>query len=259
MLVYLACLAGCSLLRPQWMELVEESGLESRWIQTSKFRHRVFVNLQPGSHLRIYVEGDGSPWLHRNRIATDPTPANPVLLRLMHRADHAAAYLGRPCYFGSATDPNCSSRWWTFDRYGKTVIESMCDAANALIDELQAKTVQLIGYSGGGALVVGMTTCTNHVIAITTIAGNLVPSDWVKHHGYTELRDLTLVEAVPQGVSHVAEIHWQCKTDEVIPVDTTAEYFLARPSADRRIIKHCSHSTGWERVWPELVVLEMSE
>lgn len=254
-ILLLAAAAGCALLRPQWMQLAADAGLEPRWVKTDTFRHLVLSNHDAGSHLRIYVEGDGSPWINRNRIAADPTPVNPVLLRLMHRADHAAAYLGRPCYFGSAGDSSCGARWWTFDRYSQPVIESMCEAANKLIEERDAATVQLVGYSGGGTIVIGMTTCTHRLVAITTIAGNLLPTAWVRYHGYTELRDLALVESGTSTRVNVPETHWQCASDQVIPIAITEDYFIARPDLDRRIINDCTHSTGWQQVWPELVQL----
>lgn len=239
------------------MELAANSNLESRWVQTSHFRHFVLFNQFDAPHLRIYVEGDGSPWIRRNRVTVDPTPTNPVLLQLMYRADHAAIYLGRPCYFGSATDSSCDARWWTFDRYSQPVVESMCDAANELIEELSPDSVQLIGYSGGAALVIGMTTCTHRLAAITTIAGNLTPAAWAQYHGYTPLGDLTLVESATEGPASVSEMHWQCESDRVIPVAITANYFAARPSAHRSVIRECSHSTGWDSVWPELVHLDL--
>lgn len=245
-------MSGCGLLRPEWMELAAKSGLELRWVQTAHFRHFALSNQFDGSHLRIYVEGDGSPWIRGNHVSVDPTPTNPVLLRLMHRANHAAVYLGRPCYFGSASDSSCDARWWTFDRYSRPVIESMCDAANTLIDERNAETVQLIGYSGGGALVIGMTTCTNRLVAITTIAGNLTPAAWTQYHGYTQLRDLDLIDFATQEPTSVKEMHWQCESDRVIPVSITANYFVARPNANRRIMTECSHSSGWERVLAQL-------
>lgn len=249
----IACLTGCALLSPEWMRLAEESNLESRWIKTAYFRHLVLSNARDGAHLRIYIEGDGSPWARRSRVAVDPTPTNPVLLRLMHLADHAAVYLGRPCYFGSATDSNCDSSWWTFNRYSRQVIESMCAVANALIEERKADTVQLVGYSGGAALVIGMTTCTDRLAAITTIAGNLTPAAWTQYHGYTPLDDLTLVNFATQAPATVSEMHWQCESDQEIPTVITANYFAARPKAARTIVKECGHSSGWDHFWPRLV------
>ena len=151
------------------------------------------------------------------RVSVDPTPSNPLLLRLMRDATHRAVYLGRPCYFCSATDKECDQRWWTFDRYSRVVVDSMCAAANQVYRQLGAETVQLIGYSGGGAIVVGMSACTDHLVSFSTIAGNLDPMAWSAYHGYTPLNDLSPL--TPAAIRHIEvnEIHWQCRDDLNVP------------------------------------------
>ncbi|CAL1241117.1 protein of unknown function [Candidatus Methylocalor cossyra] len=44
------------------------------------------------STLHVYLEGDGRPWQTRWHIAEDPTPREPVMLRLMARDHQAALY-----------------------------------------------------------------------------------------------------------------------------------------------------------------------
>lgn len=257
MLVAACCLLQMSacVLRPAWQKLAIEGDLESRRIDGGRFRHLVLWNGEQGSHLRIYVEGDGGPWIRETRVAVDPTPANPVLLRLMHDATHPAVYLGRPCYFGSATDQACDQRWWTFDRYGRVVADSMCTAANQLSRQLGAETVQLIGYSGGGAIVIGMSACTDHLVALSTIAGNLDPEAWADYHGYSPLSDLSPL--MPAAIRHgeVSEVHWQCHDDLNVPPSITDDYFAARQRAVRHIVKSCSHATGWKRYWSQIIDL----
>ena len=106
-------LAACSI-NPAWRSLATEGQLASSEIDTGIFRHRVLANDMAreiaAEHLFVYVEGDGTPWIREHRLSIDPTPVNPVLLRLMLPASHAAIYLGRPCYFGLATSPGCNSR-----------------------------------------------------------------------------------------------------------------------------------------------------
>jgi hypothetical protein len=208
------------------------------------------MNDVPGSHLRIYVDGDGSPWIYGSRISVDPTPSNPLLLKLMHDAEHPAAYLGRPCYFGSATSPGCSSRWWTFDRYSAPVVDSMCAAANAVAKARAADTVQLIGYSGGGAIVAAMIGCTDRLVSVVTVAANLDPARWASHHHYTPLNDVSLPATGPPGIP---ETHWQCRADTNVPPSVTDTYFAARPQARRIIVDECSHLTGWEEYWPGII------
>ncbi len=254
-LVAAICLLEMSacVLRPAWQQLAIEGNLESRRIDAGRFRHLVLWNGEQGPHLRIYVEGDGRPWIYQRRVAVDPTPSNPVLLRLMHDATHPAAYLGRPCYFGSATDRECEQRWWTFDRYGRVVVDSMCAAANQVSRQLGAETVQLIGYSGGGAIVIGMSACTDHLVAFSTIAGNLDPQAWAEHHGYSPLSDLSPLTSTAIRHGALNEVHWQCRDDLNVPPSITDDYFVARARAVRHIVKSCSHSIGWQRYWSQII------
>lgn len=248
---WLAVLQAC-VLRPAWQKLAIEGQLESRWLDGTRFRHRVLANNLRGKHLRIYVEGDGGPWLRESRVSVDPTPVNPVLLRLMHTVTHPAVYLGRPCYFGAATDQACGPALWTFDRYGRAVVDSMCEAANRLSRESDAESVELVGYSGGGAIVIGMASCTERLQAITTIAGNLDPDAWTRHHGYSALHDLSPFKAALRRPDPRAETHWQCRDDTNVPPSITDGYFAARPGAVRRIVDACSHAAGWEQYWPQI-------
>lgn len=245
-------ISSCAL-RPVWQRLAVEGNLESRWLDAGQFRHLVLWNNEPGSHLRIYVEGDGTPWIRGTRVSVDPTPSNPVLLRLMYDASHPAVYLGRPCYFGSATDHGCNERWWTFDRYSSVVVDSMCAAANQVSGQIGAESVQLIGYSGGGAIVVRMSECTDRLYSISTIAGNLDPIVWAEYHRHFPLVDLAPIEPASSRHSDTIESHWQCRDDQNIPPSITDDYFTARASANRHIVDSCSHSTGWHRYWLQII------
>jgi hypothetical protein len=246
-------LAGC-VLQPAWQQIAREQDLESWRVDSERFRHVVLEKVATGEHLRIFVEGDGTPWTRQNRMAVDPTPTNPVLLRMLAISPGPAVYLGRPCYFGLATDKGCRPGLWTSDRYGQEVVDSMCSAANTISRARGATSVQLVGYSGGGAIVVGMRSCTERLVAITTVAANLTPERWTELHGYLPLDDLTPL-APGAAVAHsVSEVHWQCQDDLNVPPAITDEYFASNTHAVRRIIRDCTHAKGWERVWQKVLM-----
>lgn len=245
-------MSGC-VLRPAWQQLAVEGKLESHWLDAGRFRHLILQNNAAGTQLRIYVEGDGRPWIRETRVSVDPTPSNPVLLGLMHEVTHPAVYLGRPCYFGSATDRGCDERWWTFDRYSEIVVDSMCIAANQISRQLGAETVQLIGYSGGGAIVVRMSECTDNLVGISTIAGNLDPDAWAEHHRYSPLASISPFVSASHRHSGIVESHWQCRNDRIVPPRITDGYFAARTSATRYVVDSCTHSTGWQLYWARII------
>lgn len=241
-------LTACSV-TPEWQRIASGAGMEVGWLQTSAYSHLVISNRQPGPHASIYIEGDGMPWLRERRIAVDPTPANPLLLRLMVADERAATYVGRPCYFGTATSASCSDAIWTMRRYSDLVVRSMCDAVNRLAAERGYKSVALVGYSGGGVLAVAMRGCVRGLQSITTIAANLDVDAWTAYHGYTPLE---LPRDPGVALAEVPEIHWQCSTDDQVPPAITDRYFERNPAAVRVIIDKCSHSDGWKRHLPRI-------
>lgn len=255
--IALAAVAGACSVRPAWQQLAAGAGLHSQWLDTGAYRHLVIANPHPDRHLRIYIEGDGLPWVRGRRVAVDPTPGNPLLLRLMLDDEHAALYLGRPCYFGTATSHPCEPSVWTSRRYGDSVVRSMCEAANRLSSERGALSVGLIGYSGGGAIAVAMQGCTRNLRSIITIAGNLDVDAWTKHHGYTPLERPAESRTPGAGAVGVTEIHWQCSADESIPPAITDRYFDRHPQAIRMIVDDCSHDSGWEQYLPRIWADEM--
>ena len=68
--------------------------------------HRI---AEPGEALTVYIEGDGQAWLSRSRLATDPTPTDPVALRLAALDPSPnVVYLARPCHYTDPrSDPSC--------------------------------------------------------------------------------------------------------------------------------------------------------
>ena len=68
--------------------------------------------------LHVYLDGDGSPWTGREPT-DDPTPRNPLVLRLMALDAAPRIYLGRPCYHGLANAPRCTPALWTTRRYAR--------------------------------------------------------------------------------------------------------------------------------------------
>lgn len=99
--------------------LGQEQGFSERLFSTKLFT--LCGLLRPGlsSHskiLRVYIEGDGHAWESRTRPSTNPTPRNPVALRLA-MADPGAdtvLYLARPCQYVQGEDRRqCSNRYWT--------------------------------------------------------------------------------------------------------------------------------------------------
>ncbi|MFK7854097.1 MAG: alpha/beta hydrolase [Granulosicoccus sp.] len=203
--------------------------------------------------LRIYLEGDGSPWKHRTIIMSDPTPRNPLMLRLMALESLPAAYLGRPCYNGTAQDQGCDNSLWTSARYSDTVIESMASGIRALAKRFEATELWLFGHSGGGALALLLAERLPSVSRLITIAGNLDTEAWIRHHGYTPLFSSLNPASQPLLRDSVWQWHLLGAKDAIIPPQLVQPFIVRQPQASAFVLKNFNHGCCWESIWPDVL------
>ena len=106
-----AALAGCAtgLVRDTAPALEDRHAAAARIAQTADLEPSVLA-LSPfaiqsyrrgaGEDVTIYIEGDGFAWVSRRQPSTNPTPVNPLALRLAATdPSPAVAYLARPCQY----------------------------------------------------------------------------------------------------------------------------------------------------------------
>ena len=236
--------------------LVTRQGLESGAQQGTQFLHR-YVR-KPGGHetdrLHVYLAGDGSPWIRRRRVASDPTAREPLALRLMLRDPGRALYLGRPCYHRIDTSPPCHPRLWTHARYSSTVVDSMAAALRKLIaEEDGARAVTLIGFSGGGTLAMLLARRLDDIDRVVTVAANLDTDAWTRLHAYSPLRT-SLNPATDRPLRpEVAQLHLAGSNDASVPPDLIARALQHQAGADLAVVSGFDHRCCWETAWPAVV------
>jgi pimeloyl-ACP methyl ester carboxylesterase len=220
-------------------------GFEREIIDGTGFRHVLFRKAgRPTGTLHVYVDGDGTPWL-AGRPATDPTPRDPLMLRMMAADPAEALYLGRPCYAGTAGDAACAPRLWTRDRYSPEVVASMRAAIRAAAP---GRPVGWIGYSGGGTLSLLLAARAEETRFVLTIAADLDPRLWGRAIAHENLDDsLSLAEVSVRPTIH--QLHMLGAEDRVMPP------LVMLPAAARlgitlAVVPNFDHSCCWERFWP---------
>lgn len=237
--------------------------------------------------LHVYLEGDGTPWVTPHRIADDPTPRNPLMLRLMARDPAAALYLGRPCYNGRADDAGCSPSLWTHRRYAPEVVSSMAAALNGFLltyqqsrcgsrDPLSPEAARLVrrpapassppadnrvcgqmssllflGHSGGGVLALQLARRFPQTRLVVTMATPLDIDAWSDHHGYSRLQGSVNPADTPNA--GFPEIHYFGEKDERVPPGLFRQALAKRPKARMVIVEKFTHACCWERIWPEVL------
>jgi dienelactone hydrolase len=248
-------LASCQGLTPRATQLAARAGLRASLVQGTHYQHEIFVSPPAaGQPLFVYVEGDGSPWNSNGTRATDdPTPHRPLALQLAMHTARAVMYLGRPCYFSARNDSECKPAIWTSQRYSTEVVESMAAVVNRYVFDHRCRGVILIGYSGGGALVVLMAPRIPSSIAVVSIAANLDTDAWTAWHRYLPLSgSLNPADQAPLD-PHIQQWHLLADRDTVVPPSLDRRY-VERISAER--IWHFAtfdHVCCWVEQWPAIL------
>lgn len=249
-------LTGCATPLDHVEQLAAASGFERQVVAGQPFEHLVYIKHGDGNRrgLHVYIEGDGTPWFSRHRVAVDPTPRQPLMLKLMRMDPGPAVYLGRPCYF--ELKKHCRPVHWTSDRYSAVVVESMAAALVGVRRQpgLRGK-VTLIGHSGGGALAMLLAPRIPDTIGVLTVAGNLDLEAWTRLHGYTPLTgSLNPADTAPLPPG-IRQLHLVGGNDETVPPRITRSGLARQGNAEVRRFPEQGHQCCWEDIWPSILRL----
>jgi pimeloyl-ACP methyl ester carboxylesterase len=256
----LAAVAGCTAPAISARELAARHALEPLLLQGVGFQHHAFAGRGGGELLRgdadllvVFIEGDGSPWIHGGRqIAVDPTPHVPLALQLAVTTPAPVLYLGRPCYLEVQQPPECSDRLWTSERYSAQVLSSMSAAATQYIAEHGFKRVLLVGYSGGATLAVLMAATLPQVTGVISVAGNLDPDTWTSIHGYLPLQGSLNPSLLPPLPDKVRQWYLVGGRDSNVPPAASARYLERVPPERIWSYPDFDHHCCWARDWPAI-------
>lgn len=243
--------------KQQAFELAQQSNWRSLEIDTQPFRLQAFVpeRLQTDAVLTLYIEGDGLAWLTSSQPSTDPTPANPLALRLaLAQPDGNAVYLARPCQF-LANQPSCQRRYWTDARFAEEVIAAMGQAVERLKAKTGARELILVGYSGGAAVALLLAARRQDVRQVISVAGNLDHAAWTAHHKVSPLQRSLNPTSQRQILASVPQVHLVGAQDKITPPELARQFILAYPSetpAGLMLFPDYDHACCWARWWPQL-------
>jgi pimeloyl-ACP methyl ester carboxylesterase len=258
----LAALAGCADYNKQADALAQPAGLKRVLVKTNPFVLTAYTRLSSTSGpIDVYIEGDGLAWLSQNRPSRNPTPRQALGLSLAAKDKSAnVIYLARPCQFTPPEmNPRCDIPFWTGKRFSEEVIASMDQALDKLIGSDADHTLNLIGYSGGGAVAVLLAARRYDVASIRTLAGNL------DHDAVNKMHDVSLMPEslnaidVTAKVAAIPQIHFSGSEDEVVPPVIAERFRVASASAcvQTKVIPGVSHEEGWRETWPALLAIAL--
>lgn len=231
---------------------VQTEGVIAEVVSGDGFKHQVYRNRSGnGKILHVYLEGDGRPWLSRRRIALDPTPKNPLMLKLMSLDSAPSVYVGRPCYF-IAQDDNCSPQWWTQKRYAAEVVSSLNQVIQQYAENYEG--IALFGHSGGGSLAMLVAAQREDVVALMTLAGNLDIDRWAIHHGYSPLVGSLNPANQPALNQSILQKHFLGALDINVMPEMVLATIERQIQADFYLLDNVDHSCCWRKLWPQLLL-----
>lgn len=279
--------------RMQADTLANSHGFEKKIIPTQSFLLTSYqkhtLESQPQSNqkkttqknsneLTIYIEGDGRSWISRTRLSSDPTPRQPIALKLaIQDPNHKVAYLARPCqYTPIANQPACDPSIWSNRRFSNTVITSMNEAITKLKQKADAQKIHLVGFSGGAAVAILIAERRTDIATLRTVAGDLNPNRLAEYHHTTPLNSnesLNPIEAIPR-LTHLPQYHFSGEKDKIVPPFIAIEFVNKinhyhhiksdHPKLEKQDLKNCAHyqiipkathHEGIESIWPTLLQL----
>ena len=207
--------------------------------------------------LTVYIEGDGLAFLDRATASDDPTPVDPLALRLaLAGPQRPAAWLARPCQYAVDHARNCGPAMWTSRRYAPEVIDSLDRAIDDLKRAAGARRLVLVGYSGGGVVAALLAARRSDVAGFVTVAANLDLGYWVRRDGLAALTGSLDPVAFAGRLAAVPQVHFVGGRDQVVGADVVRAYVTRLPVSNRAAVVEIAdydHRCCWADTWPTLL------
>ncbi len=251
-----ACASFSSTKRVEIATEIANSGkLHSHTFSSSNFAIASFMRItRENDSANIYIEGDGYSWINRTTLSSDPTPIDPIALRLaaIDKSDNVL-YLARPCqYQNLSQSPECSTKVWSSHRYSPAVLDSY----HQILDQIKASgkinKLHLIGFSGGGAIVGLLAATRNDIASMRTIGGNMNHSALNRQKRVSSLYGSLDAVDYAHNTSAIPQHHFYGGKDKIVPPWVSRTYLekVGSPSCAKRFrVQNADHTTGWETFW----------
>jgi dienelactone hydrolase len=240
--------------------IANKAGFEKEYIEAGNFTLLTYKKItKPGESVRIYIEGDGNAWETKRRLSDDPTPRQPIALYLASDDPSAnIVYIARPGQFSQNDYMACDPAYWSSKRFSPEVIDSFNEVIDKVKTVAGAPSIELVGYSGGGAIAVLAAAKRSDVAALRTVAGNLDHKALCEYHRVSALKgSLNPIDSAA-AIKKIPQRHFVGSKDSVVPAP------IARSFVDRQgngkldrvtVVNGATHSKGWPERWKDLLIL----
>ncbi len=243
--------------------LATQGHLQMLDIQSGEFLVRTWARIDRTDHdVSVYIEGDGHAWSSRTRRSADPTPHNPIGLRIaVLDTGVNVIYLSRPCmYVPLHYNPACNPLLWTDRRFSEAVVAAM-DGVLGHARRNVAGKLHLAGFSGGGAIAALLAARRTDIASLRTFGGNLDHDAVNRHHDVSPMPESLNPIDFAHALAHLPQVHFSGAQDAVVPPFIARDFIRALPTpgcARQVVLENTTHHRGWHAHRAQLLKLPAS-
>jgi len=210
--------------------------------------------LDTNQPITVYLEGDVRDWVPAAPPGTDNTPDEELGLRLakIDPADNVI-FIAHPCQFG-IDDFICYGETWEKGRLAQQSLDSINRALTYALASVPHPQLNLVGYSGGGAIAALLAARRHDVISLRTIAANLDPNGNGRTHVTEPRDDFIDPMLISPRLASLPQEHFVGDKDVFVPpfltenfVNTMGRSFCVKVTH----VPEATHRTGWEQAWKQ--------
>ena len=239
--------------RQHTADTVAQSGnLVQQKIATDDFlltTYQRFDATADNKQMVVYIEGDGMAWISRDQLSSNPTPVQPIALKLASIDTNAnVLYVARPCqYLWPQKMNRCSSRYWSDKRGSEEVISSINQAISIVKQKQNISSIRLIGYSGGGGIAALIADRRADVNEFVSVSGNLNYKLFTQTHNLSPMNGSIDPITVANQIGSIPQIHYVGADDKIIPKQIALSF-----SDKVKVINNVSHD-NWPDKWAQIL------
>ena len=239
--------------RQHTADTVAQSGnLVQQKIATDDFlltTYQRFDSTADNKQMVVYIEGDGMAWISRDQLSSNPTPVQPIALKLASiDTNDNVLYIARPCqYLWPQKMNRCSSRYWSDKRGSEEVISSINQAISIVKQKQNIPSIRLIGYSGGGGIAALIADRRADVSEFVSVSGNLNYKLFTQTHNLSPMNGSIDPITVANQIDSIPQIHYVGADDKIIPRQIALSF-----SDKVKVINNVSHD-NWPDKWAQIL------
>lgn len=131
----------------------------------------------------------------------------------------------------------------------------MSEAIDRIAARAPGQQIELVGYSGGGAVAVLVAARRHDIASLRTVAGNLDTEMVNRLHNVSAMpQSLNPVDAAHQ-VAEIPQIHFSGDGDAVVPIDVPRHFVNQSRTHCAQVITVAgmNHTGAWATRWPDLL------